>query len=120
MRENFIITLISLVFSNIYVVMTFLICDFTQDQQLGWLVHIELFLLLVGAQHFSWMQFSIQVYLFQMFTLIFGLIGVFCMLFIVSAGFICYASLSFGVSVCYLFLIFPASTVEMDQQFDLR
>jgi hypothetical protein len=113
-RENFIITLISLVFSNIYVVMTFLICDFTQDQQLGWLVHIELFLLLVGAQHFAWMQFSIQVYLFQMFTLIFGLVGLFCMLFIVSAGFICYASLSFGVSVCYLFLIFPASTAEMD------
>lgn len=31
-RQNFIITMISLVFANIYVIMTFIICDFTQDQ----------------------------------------------------------------------------------------
>lgn len=119
-RENFKITMISLVFANIYVVMTFIICDFTQDQQMGWLVHIELFFLLLVAQHFAWMQFSIQVYLFQIFTLTFVLVGFFCMLFIVSAGVICYGTISFGVSVCYLFLIFPASTADMDRQFDLR
>ena len=86
--------MISLVFANIYVVMTFIICDFTQDQQMGWLVHIELFFLLLVAQHFAWMQFSIQVYLFQIFTLTFVLVGFFCMLFIVSAGVICYGTIS--------------------------
>jgi hypothetical protein len=30
-KENFIITVISLVFANIYVTMTFIICDFAQD-----------------------------------------------------------------------------------------
>lgn len=46
-KENFVITLISLVFANIYVIMTFIICDFTQDQKFGFLVHIELFVLLI-------------------------------------------------------------------------
>jgi hypothetical protein len=82
---------------------------------MGWLVHIELFFLLLLAQHFAWMQFSIQVYLFQIFTLTFIMVGFFCMLFILAAGLICYGTISFGVSVCYLYLVFPASTAEMDR-----
>jgi hypothetical protein len=54
-RENFLITLITVVFTNVYFLVTFCICDFTEDQQLGWLVHIELFCLLVVARHFPWM-----------------------------------------------------------------
>ena len=58
-KENFQINLITVAFTNVYFFVTFYICDFTEDQQLGWLVHIELFCLLVIARHYPWMQFSI-------------------------------------------------------------
>lgn len=58
-RDNFFITLIAVLFANVYALMTFYICDFTQDKLTGWLVHIELFLLLICARHWEWMQFSI-------------------------------------------------------------
>lgn len=63
-RENFQITLMTVVFTNVYFLVTFYICSLSEDQQLGWMVHIELFCLLVIARHYPWMQFSIQYLLF--------------------------------------------------------
>lgn len=108
-RENFLITLITVVFTNVYFLVTFCICDFTEDQQLGWLVHIELFCLLVVARHFTWMQFSIQVFLFQICLLGWTLFSLISLTFTFIAGAVCYVSVLTVVSFTNLFLVFPGS-----------